>query len=151
MELEATQVRKIILDEHSVLRNELKDIVTLVADAAVQRGEVAERLCHRLNNFYDAFLKHIAHEGSLLRPVLADIDAWGPVRVEKLDDEHRQQRATIAALMALDPKEDLEGYLGRVKAFARAVAMDMEAEERECLSTAVLRDDTSIVLDTFTG
>jgi iron-sulfur cluster repair protein YtfE (RIC family) len=150
MELDATQVRRIILDEHSVLRNELEDIVTLLVDAAVQRSDAAERLHHRMKTFYDAFLKHIAHEDSLLRPVLVDIDAWGPARVEKLDDEHRQQRATIAALAALDPGQDLDSYLGRVKVFVREVEKDMADEERECLSAEILRDDI-IVIDTFTG
>jgi hypothetical protein len=150
MELDATQVRRIILDEHSVLRSELEDIVTLLGDAAVHRTDAAPRLHHRMKAFYDAFLKHIAHEDSLLRPVLADIDAWGPARVEKLDDEHRQQRATIAALAALDPGQDMDGYLGRVKVFVREVEKDMADEERECLSPEILRDDT-IVIDTFTG
>jgi len=150
MELDATQVRKIILDEHCVLRDELQEIGTLLDDVAVQRADATARLRLRLMAFYSAFLKHIAHEESLLRPVLRDIDAWGPVRVERMDEEHRQQRATIVALAALDPAVDLDAFLGRVKAFVREVERDMADEERECLSPEVLRDDT-IVIDTFTG
>jgi iron-sulfur cluster repair protein YtfE (RIC family) len=150
MELDASQVRKIILDEHSVLRDELEEVVTLLEDVAAQRADAAGRLSHRMKTFYDAFLKHIAHEDSLLRPVLADIDAWGEARVKKLDEEHRQQRATIAALAALDPWSDVEGYLGRVKEFVREMTTDMAAEERDCLNPDILRDDT-IVIDSFTG
>ena len=97
-----------------------------------------------------AFLRHIAHEDILLRPVLADVDAWGPARVEKMDDEHRQQRATIAALTMLDPGLQAEGDLGRIRAFVTEVERDMTVEEREGLSPDVLRDDT-IVIDSFTG
>jgi Hemerythrin HHE cation binding domain len=150
MELTARQVRKLILDEHSILRNEMADIGTLLEDIAAKRIEAAERLRHRLESFYDAFLKHISHEDSLLRPVLANIDAWGAVRVEKMDDEHRDQRASIAALVALDPNRDFEGYLSRVQAFVAAVGADMATEEQECLSPETLRDDT-IVIDYFTG
>ena len=150
MELNASQVRKLILDEHAVLRDELEDIATLLQDVAAKRAEAAERLQHRMKKFYDAFLKHIAHEDSLLRPVLANIDAWGAVRVEKMDDEHREQRSTIAALTSLELASDLEGYLARIRAFVVAVAADMEAEEQECLSPDILRDDT-IVIDYFTG
>jgi hypothetical protein len=150
MELDAAQVRSIILDEHSVLRDELDDVRTLLDDVAVRRTGAVSRFHHRMRGFYDAFLKHIAHEDSLLRPVLAVIDVWGPARVEKMDDEHRQQRATIAALTSLDPGADLEGYLDRIRAFVTEVEDDMAAEERECLSPDVLRDDT-IVIDSFTG
>jgi len=150
MELDASQVRQIILDEHSVLRDELEEVVTLLEDVAAQRADAAARLKQRMKAFYDAFLKHIAHEDSLLRPVLADIDAWGPARVQSLDEEHRQQRATIAALAGLDPAEDVEGYLGRLKEFVREMKKDMADEERDCLNPDILRDDT-IVIDTFTG
>ena len=150
MELNSSQIRKLILDEHAVLRDEMEDIATLLQDVAAQRAEAAQRLQQRMRKFYDAFLKHIAHEDSLLRPVLANIDAWGAVRVEKLDDEHREQRSTIAALTALNPMSDFEAYLKRVQAFVTAVAADMAAEEQECLSPNILRDDT-IVIDAFTG
>jgi iron-sulfur cluster repair protein YtfE (RIC family) len=150
MEFDATQIRKVILDEHSLLRDELKDIRNLLEEVAVQHREAGARLHHRMVTFYDAFLRHIAHEESLLRPVLADVDAWGPARVEKMDDEHRQQRATIAALTMLDPGLQEEGNLGRIRAFVTEVERDMAVEEREGLSPDVLRDDT-IVIDSFTG
>src|SRR5271169_813172 len=108
MELDASQIRRLILDEHAVLRDEMDDIALLLQDVAAQRAEAAERLQHRMKKFYDAFLKHIAHEESLLRPVLANIDAWGAVRVEKMDDEHREQRSTIAALTSLEGASNLE-------------------------------------------
>jgi len=150
MELNASQIRKLILDEHTVLRDEMEDIAMLLQDVAAQRAEAAERLQHRMKKFYDAFLKHVAHEESLLRPLLANIDAWGAVRVEKMDDEHREQRSSVAALTSLDPAGDLEGYLARVRAFVAALAADMDSEEHECLSPDLLRDDT-IVIDYFTG
>ncbi len=150
MELTATQIRKLILDEHAVLRDELQDIATLLQDVTAKRAQAAERLRHRMKTFSEAFLKHIAHEDSLLRPVLANIDAWGAVRVEKMDDEHREQRSTIAALTSLEMASDLEGYLARIRAFVLAISADMEAEEHECLSPDILRDDT-IVIDYFTG
>ncbi len=150
MELNASQIRTLILDEHAVLRGEMEDIATLLKDVAAQRADAAQRLQQRMKVFYQAFLKHIAHEDALLRPVLANIDAWGAVRVEKMDDEHREQRSIIAALTSLEPTRDFDGYLARVQAFVAAVAADMAGEEHECLSPDILRDDT-IVIDAFTG
>jgi iron-sulfur cluster repair protein YtfE (RIC family) len=150
MELNASQIRQLILDEHAVLRDEMEEIATLLKDVHAKRTEAAARLQHRMNKFYGVFLNHISHENSLLRPVLANIDAWGAVRVEKMDDEHREQRSTIEALTALDPTRDFESYLSRVQAFVTDIAVDMEEEEHECLSPDILRDDT-IVIDYFTG
>jgi iron-sulfur cluster repair protein YtfE (RIC family) len=150
MELNASQIRKLILDEHAVLRDELEDISALLRDVAAERAQVAERLQRRMKKFYEAFLKHIAHEDSLLRPVLANIDAWGAVRVDKLDEEHREQRSVIGALTSLEAASNLENYLARTQGFVDSVMADMAAEEHECLSPDILRDDT-IVIDYFTG
>jgi hypothetical protein len=83
-------------------------------------------------------------------PVLADIDNWGPIRIEQMDEEHVAQRATIDALSRLQPEADVKAYAAKIQAFVREIFADMDAEERECLNRDVLRDDTTSI-DAFGG
>jgi iron-sulfur cluster repair protein YtfE (RIC family) len=150
MELSAGQIRSLILDEHAMLRDLLEDIQESFADAEARTPGSVDRLTGRMRRFYEALLKHITHEETVLRPVVAEADAWGAARVEKMDEEHRVQRAAVRALSALTFTSDLDAELRRVRDFTQAIGRDMDAEERECLSEEVLRDDV-IVIDTFTG
>jgi hypothetical protein len=150
MELSAGQIRSLILDEHAMLRGLLEDIRESFADAEARTPGSVDRLTGRMRRFYEALLKHIAHEETMLRPVVAEADAWGPARVEKMDEEHRAQRAAVLALSGLTFTSDLDAELRRVRDFAQAICKDMDAEEHQCLSEEVLRDDV-IVIDTFIG
>lgn len=150
MELSAGQIRSLILDEHATLRDLLEDIQESFADVEARRPGSVNRLTGRMRRFYDALLKHIAHEEIVLRPVVAVADAWGAARVEKMDQEHRAQREAVRSLSALSFTSDIDAKLRRLRDFAMSIAVDMDAEERGCLSEEVLRDDV-IVIDTFTG
>ena len=82
--------------------------------------------------------------------MLADIDNWGPIRIQQMDEEHVEQRELIRELSRLLPDPDLRAYSERIRAFVLDVLADMDAEERECLSKDVLRDDTTSI-DAFGG
>jgi iron-sulfur cluster repair protein YtfE (RIC family) len=150
MELSAGQVRSLILDEHAMLRDLLKDIEESFVDIEARTPDSVGRLIGRMRRFYDALLKHIAHEEMVLRPIVAVADAWGTARVEKMDQEHRAQRAAVRLLSAWTFTSNVDVKLRRIRDFVRGIAKDMDEEERGCLSEEVLRDDV-IVIDTFTG
>jgi iron-sulfur cluster repair protein YtfE (RIC family) len=149
MVLKPSEIRTIILGEHDVLRSRLAEIKAHLGRAATDaaaRGELPKLL----SQFYEQFLKHIAREEHILMPVLADIDNWGPIRIEQMEEEHVEQRATIHELACLQPDPDMKAYTARILAFIGEVQADMDAEERECLSRDVLRDDTTSI-DAFGG
>ena len=86
----------------------------------------------------------------MLRPLLKDVDAWGPARVETMDEEHRSQRAALVELSRLALDHDMDQTVQQVEEFVRRLRADMDGEEHHALSEEVLRDDI-IVIDTFGG
>ena len=140
MELSASQVRSLILDEIEEALGELTRRVP---------GSLG-RLRASLRTFQDAFQRHLRHEETVLRPVLANVDAWGPARVESMDEEHRAQRAAQAELTRVRLEEDFDRTIQSIEAFVQRLRADMDGEERHALSEEVLRDDI-IVIDTFMG
>ncbi|HSP20284.1 MAG TPA: hemerythrin domain-containing protein [Myxococcaceae bacterium] len=150
MELSASQVRSLILDEHTVLRDVLEEIDETLGEMTRRVPGAIGRLRATLRTFQDAFLRHLNHEETVLRPLLVDVDAWGPARVEAMDAEHTAQRAAIAELSRLSLEEDLDATVQRLEDFVRRLRADMDGEEHHALSPEVLRDDI-IVIDTFMG
>ena len=150
MELSASQVRSLILDEHAILRDVLEEIEEALGEMTRRVPGAIGRLRVTLRTFQDAFLRHLQHEETVLRPLLADVDAWGPARVESMDEEHRSQRAAIAQLSRMALDADVDGTVQQVQAFIHRIREDMEGEEHHALSEEVLRDDI-IVIDTFMG
>jgi iron-sulfur cluster repair protein YtfE (RIC family) len=150
MELSASQVRSLILDEHAVLRDVLEEIDETLGEMTRRVPGAIGRLRASLRTLQDAFLRHLVHEETVLRPLLADVDAWGPARVEAMDEEHRGQRAALAELSRIALDEDVDGTVQRIEEFVRRLRADMDGEEHHALSEEVLRDDI-IVIDTFMG
>lgn len=150
MVLKPSEIRSIILAEHGELRQRLAGIEALLD--GLSRGDAAAR--HDLRTSFVAlcelFVTHIAHEEAILRPILADIDGWGPVRVELMDEEHVEQRKRVAELSQLHPDTDPGAYVRSVREFVTDLRKDMDGEEHECLSPDVLRDDTTSI-DAFGG
>ena len=150
MELSASQVRSLILDEHTVLRDILDEIEEALGELTRRVPGSLVRLRASLRTFQDAFQRHLRHEETVLRPVLANVDAWGPARVESMDEEHRAQRAALAELTRVRLEEDFDRTIQSIEAFVQRLRADMDGEERHALSEEVLRDDI-IVIDTFMG
>jgi hemerythrin-like domain-containing protein len=150
MELSASQVRSLILDEHAVIRDVLEEIDQTLGEMTRRVPGSVGRLRATLRTLCDTFLRHLSHEEMVLRPLLAEVDAWGPARVEAMDEEHQAQRIAISSLTRLTLEQDLDATVQRVEEFVRRLRADMECEERQGLSPDVLRDDI-IVIDTFMG
>ena len=89
---------------------------------------------------------HLADEERLLEPILATIDAWGPVRLELLRAEHAHQRAVLAVLTGPTASPAAPLVAERMLSLCADVLDDMESEERELLNEKVFRDDL-VLLD----
>lgn len=150
MELSSSQVRSLMLDEHAVLRDILEEIEAGLGEMTRRVPGSIGRLRASLRTFQDAFARHLHHEETVLRPLLADVDAWGPARVESMDEEHRSQRVALAQLSCLALEADVDCTVQQIEAFIRRIRSDMDGEEHHALSEEVLRDDI-IVIDTFMG
>ncbi|MBS1148855.1 MAG: hypothetical protein H6Q89_553 [Myxococcaceae bacterium] len=150
MELENSKIRRIILAEHDVLRGALRTIEAGLGKVA--EGDVPAQITARsqLKQLLATFLKHIEHEERILRPVLKDIDAWGPERIAAMDSEHKEQRARVEYLSGPLGEAAPTKWVEEVRQFIGHLREDMATEEQDCLDPRLLRDDV-IVIDGFTG
>lgn len=147
MELKHSQIRATILEEHERLRERMRE---LEASLEGSTGRASSSFPQALRVFLGEFLKHIAHEEELLRPVLSQVDAWARLRVESLDREHEEQRQKLSELAQMDPSADPPAFLARVREALEWIRLDMAGEEKNLLTPELLRDDI-IVIDSFGG
>jgi len=145
-----SDVRGRVLAEHLWLSEKL---TRLEASAvAVISGKIAEstRLRERCLNLCESLWFHLATEDEILVPLLRDLDAWGEVRVERVQNDHQTQRMEIGELRKKAEEADPVTLAEDVLSFARALRADMAHEEAVSLSREVLRDDT-VALDQLDG
>jgi iron-sulfur cluster repair protein YtfE (RIC family) len=132
-----------VLADHDWLRIKLSMLETCAT--AVKHGQTARAkpLRDRMEDFCRALLMHLATEDDILAPLLGGLDAWGEVRVERMEGDHQAQRAEIARLCRVAATTgDPAALAGSILTFARALRADMAHEERVELSEDLLRDDT---------
>ena len=135
MTLAPSVVRKIILDEHELIKKKLEAIEALLGKKQDQA------LKNAVDEFGHYFLKHLATEEKYLRPALTTIDAWGPVRAEQLAQEHIEQTRELKRLSSLVQEKRFAEYEKEIKLFVQAVYKDIEQENKDFLNADVLKDD----------
>jgi len=141
MEWAPSQVRQAILEAHAMLRGKLDEMEALMA--RVGQGEAAAEptLTAVVLDFQASFLSHIVQEEAVLRPVLHKIDAWGDVRVDRMDAEHQEQRKMLEELRVMVTSRRAAECGPRLRTFVDEVRADMAAEERDALPEDLLKDD----------
>lgn len=154
-DLSPEEVREIIMAEHKSLRRLIgrleseatRLLACSVPSAAARQATrgLALRLCA-------AMAAHVELENHILLPLLARADAWGPVRAERLAEEHGQQSLFLEAYTDMLSSEDLTAQSLAVTAWrlVRALREDMEAEEASVLDAAVFSPD-AVYTDAETG
>jgi hypothetical protein len=94
---------------------------------------------------------HLAYEERVLLPILRDDLPVGPQRADRLLDEHRRQRETLATLHKEACSHPQLPLLAAKLAFLTSwLAADMSEEEECLLIPDVIRDD-SVVIDQSSG
>ena len=137
--------RKILRDQHFHLRGTIAAAQTAARNLLAARAAPGE-LQQAVSALKNELLAHLADEEKLLEPVLATIDAWGPVRAGLLRAEHAHQRAVLAVLTEPSAWPAATLVAGRTLSLCDDLLVDMEFEERELINEKVLRDDV-ILLD----
>ncbi len=118
--------RERVLAQHEALREMIR--ATKDAMALDDASFALPATVRELTTF---FLKHLKVEERDLFPIIADLDPWGPMRVEQLVEGHRTQRAVVAAIIdQLDRDPDLAVLMADVDWFIHLLEVDM-AEEAE--------------------
>jgi hypothetical protein len=122
-----------LLEQHDTLRRLMLRCERL-ADALDAGADVATDLAVAVKQLRVVFDAHNRLEEAILRPVLLEADAFGPVRIERMVDEHvREHRAVGVRLANLSA--------GALRDVIATLRQHLEEEERYFLSSRVLRDD----------
>jgi len=137
--------RRILCAQHGHLRQTVAATQQAARALLAGRGSVAD-LQAAIEALEGELRAHLADEERLLEPILATIDAWGPVRLELLRAEHAHQRAVLAALSGPTASPTAPLVAERMLSLCADVLNDMESEERELLNEKVFRDDL-VLLD----
>lgn len=144
------RVRGRVRAEHAILRS-LSNALVAVAREATCDGKQLPYVQSILGQLASELELHLEFEERELIPILREADAWGPVRVEAISEEHSQQRTLIRALVenARGPCDigALAEELGR---FVESFARDMAEEEEHLLNADALGEE-SVVLEQTDG
>jgi hypothetical protein len=146
-----SQIRAELLEQHAGLRSLIGD--TRKAAEGVGRGRSAgrEELLFRVERLTTALRAHNLREETLLRDVVKNVDAWGPVRVEIMDESHVEEHLElVAALLGTNGASDAEIAGTGVSHVLDRLEAHMAREEEVILAENVLRDD-GVAIGAFGG
>lgn len=120
-----------ILRQHVEIRARLRGIEHLAKAAG--KSTVRHHLQVSLAHFASVFESHLAFEERELLPLVQDLDAWGPVRVNAILAEHAEQRKRVERIVAFSESPDIERHelQGEVSWLAQSLIADMDGEETE--------------------
>lgn len=133
------EIRRRVQEEHVAIRAQIGSLLES-AHAVSRSSDDAPRLWQPTIELCRTLQRHLDFEDEAFLPLLEDADAWGPVRVASIGDEHRAERAMIAALIediATGTRSDAE-LVDEIAWFLNALEHDMFDEERLALDGDVV-------------
>ena len=152
--MQPSEIRKKVLSDHAVLRERLDalEALTRAAEGAGDSASAREELRLAGERFHEMLAQHMRWEDEHLGPALLEADAWGPERLARLRQEHREQREELAAFVESlhDPDRSTRELGAVLRDLAAWLRRDMQGEETESVNAKVLRDDP-IAVDVEAG
>jgi hypothetical protein len=130
-----------LLAQHAYLRELIDEVRTALGPAPSAREE-SDRRRESVARLANALREHNRQEEMQLRGMLRDVDAWGAVRVEIMDEEHRAEHNEFSTFFqkADDPSTPGLDGVALAPALDRVLA-HMDREERMFLSHTILHGD----------
>jgi hypothetical protein len=130
--------RAAILSSNEELR-ELAAETIHVADVITRSAHGFEPLRAQAKDLCAAVAEHMDFEEQILATALGDVIGWGSALRAQIEEDHERQRATVAlAMAALEPDSlSTDRLIERIRAFADALLVDLESEERYLLTADV--------------
>ena len=146
-----TLVQANVRADHVRIRAALDELTRLASTSAQEGGEThwSLELTGAIWGLFLLFDDHLAMEERDLVPLLERTGVWGKVQVERMQQEHRQQRTVLLATVdACDDNTKAPAVIANnARWLVESLRRDMDREEREFES---IRDD-GFVADQFTG
>jgi len=139
-------VRERVIEQHQGLRELLHQSLEATTRAFQPDGPNRDELCRLVYDVRIRFRAHLTFEERHLAPVLAQLDLWGPERVEDLYQEHTRQRAELETLVeGIERDWDAARLALALRSLTADLLLDMDEEERGCVSAKLLQDEMIIV------
>jgi hypothetical protein len=144
-----SDIRACVRSDHECIRVKLRVVEGLLESVRQDDVCVTPALTNAILDLFRTLDDHLAMEERDFVPILEALDAWGRIRVERLQEEHRQQRTVMLALVGEcegNAKPVLE-ISDDVRWLATSLRKDMDHEEA---SLGALSED-GFVVDQLTG
>jgi len=120
------EIRKRISSDHAVLRSLCRALIA-VARAAERDEKHRPVIRDVLGQLCTEVERHFQYEEEVIVPLMREVDAWGPVRVERLFQEHAE-----------DGVRNVEDLADEVVWFFQRFEQDMADEEERLLNAEAL-------------
>jgi hypothetical protein len=136
-----TEIRDELLSQHAGLRGRLEAV--RLATNLWARGEVLQaQVRGELAGLADALRSHNLREEGALRELVRTVDAWGPARLEIMEEAHvREHHHLVEALLAIGEAQDRRDAIAELDRFRTRLLEHMAREEEAFLNASVLRED----------
>ena len=149
--LDAGTARGAILGQHQRIRTLLSRAREVAEAALDDNAPSPDAVASAIGDIRTIMEVHLAFEEKSLLPILRDDPPLGPVRADRLLDEHHRQRETLSTLHREACAFPQFPILAAKLAFLTEwLLADMNEEERSLLVPDVVRDDI-IVVDQSSG
>jgi hypothetical protein len=149
--IDAGSARRIILAQHQRIRALLARAREVAESALDEHAPTPDAVASSIGDIHATFDVHLSFEEKVLCQILEDDLPLGPMRAERLRDEHVRQRATLTSLHDEARAAPQRPLLAAKLAFLASWLLDdMEEEERTLLTPDAVRDD-AVAIDQSTG
>ena len=138
--IDTLEARQRIATDHALLRSLTRAVIAL-SRGAMEREEsqrsvirdVLRQLCSELD-------RHFQFEREAILPLIREMDAWGPARVEQLCKEHDEQRAVLVSLAedAEDDGRNIDDLAEEIVCFFQRFEEEMAKEEQRLLDAEMI-------------
>lgn len=140
--MKPSEVRRLVLEDHDLLRRLLDEIDTLAIQFEQGSEQVGGRLRTRGQRLYEKLGEHLELEDRLLVPALRAVGREGKERAERLSREHLEQGELLKYLMGRLGQGSMPTLLiaRELRNFVALMRYEMIEEEDTMLGEDVLRN-----------
>ena len=140
--MKGSELLALLMAQH----RQLRAIIALIDEESVHvarrvEPQVGERLRELLAELRRKLVLHTALERDALVPLLRNVDAWGPERLDRLKREHNAEHEALERSIERTASTVSNAELAAAaRALGEELALHMAIEERDFLNQRVLND-----------
>jgi len=137
--ISAVEVRERITSDHALLRSLIRALIA-VSRAAQEDEKQRPVIRDVLGQLCGEVERHFRYEEEVIVPLIRDMDAWGPARVEQFCRDHEEQLSVLVALVedAQDGVRNVEDLADEIVWFFQRFEREMAEEEQRLLDAETI-------------